>query len=36
MLVWDGRGAEGPAPPGIYLANLVTAAGEKSAKFVIR
>jgi hypothetical protein len=36
MLVWDGRGADGPAPPGIYLANLVTAAGEKSAKFVIR
>jgi hypothetical protein len=36
MLVWDGRGVEGPAPPGIYLANLVTAAGEKSAKFVIR
>lgn len=36
MLVWDGHGDEGPVPPGIYLANLVTETGEKSAKFVIR
>ena len=36
MLVWDGRGAGGSVPPGIYLANLVTDSGETSAKFVIR